>query len=169
MRALILSSILFASPALAADPAPFTYRDVAPGMCTIPTSTEKVEDGRDGELSLYLFASGNYAVAYEEHTPSCAGVPGECRYDVPVVFFDEGKWSESDGVIALPGFGSARIDGQQLDVTVTDARAAASARSHTFKASVVGSSVVAYTLRKQMEYRGYTTTLPEVRDAVYTK
>ena len=101
--------------------------------------------------------------------PSCANIPGECRYDVPVVFFVEGRWSESGGSISLPGFGSATIDGANLRVSVSDGRASAAARAHTFTAKVVGSSAVAYTLARQMEYRGYKSTIPEVRDAVYTK
>ncbi|MCC6623391.1 MAG: hypothetical protein IT385_19180 [Deltaproteobacteria bacterium] len=147
----------------AADP--FTYRETG-RMCLIPTATERLgADDRDGAFSLYLFASGNFAVSYEEHTPSCAG--GECRYDVPTRFWVEGRWSEAGGVISLPGFGAATIDGTVLRVSVSDSRVAPSARGHVFVARVVGSSAVAYTLGRQMDYYGFKTTLPEIRDAVY--
>ena len=165
--AMLLVAMLLTHPAFAGSVDPFKYVSSSQGWCTIPRTTERIDDTHDGDLSLYLFASGNFAIAYEEHTPSCAGVPGECRYDVPVVFFVEGQLSESGNSVNFPGFGSATVDGNALKITVTDGRASASARGHVFTARVVGTSAVAYSLARQMEYRGYHSTIPEVRDAQY--
>jgi hypothetical protein len=164
----VLVSCLIAAPASAGNIDPFNYVATAKGWCKIPRVTERLgDDNRDGDLSLYLFANGNFAIAYEEHTPSCAGVPGECRHDVPVVFFVEGRLSEAGNTVTFPGFGSATIEGSALKIVVSDPRASATARAHVFTARVVGTSAVAYSLARQMEYRGYRSTIPEVRDAQY--
>ncbi len=164
----LLGTCLLGSSASAGNLDPFKYVATAQGWCQIPRVTERLgEDNRDGDLSLYLFANGNFAIAYEEHTPSCVGVAGGCRHDVPVVFYVEGRLSESGNTVTFPGFGSATIDGNALKIVVTDARASASARGHVFTARVVRTSAVAYSLARQMEYRGYKSTLPEVRDAQY--
>lgn len=155
-------------PAWAGTIDPFNYVATGQGWCLIPRVTERLgEDDRDGDVSLYLFASGNFAIAYQENTPSCANVPGECRHDVPVIFYVEGRLTESGNSVTFPGFGSATIDGTTLKLTVTDGRASASARAHVFSAKVVHTSAVAYSLARQMEYHGYHSTIPEVRDAQY--
>ena len=151
------------SHAGAADP--FQYADLGDGWYTHPSSDEQLEPGRDGHVDLYLFASGNFVAEVEEHTPSCVGVPGECRYDVPVRFWAEGRWSEDGGVIRLSGFGSAQIDGTQLVITMSDARATEAARNHRYTARATRKTMGAYGLRMQQEYYGHRTTIPEVRDA----
>ena len=121
----------------------------------------------DAFVSVYLFPSGNYAVAYEERTPSCVNVHGECSYSKTLELYQEGTWSESGGTISLPGFGVATVVDDALQLTVTDSRVSASAQDHVFSLKYSGTSVVAYTLARMMDYDGYSSTIPEVRDAVY--
>lgn len=170
MRPLLTFAVLalaLSSVARAGTIDPFLYRDVRPGFCSIPeTKTRLGQDDRDGALSLYLFASGNFAVAYEEHTPSCNPNKNECTYTTPVEIWVEGRWRESDGVIDLPGFGTARAEGNALAVTVTEMRTSPAARAQTFMAKPITSSVVAFTLLQKMKYRGFASTIPEVRDAI---
>lgn len=166
---LVVCSLFVSSTAWAADSDPFRYAELGSGWFSHPSVTERIGEGRDGAVDVFLFASGNFAVEFEEHTPSCVGVPGECRYDVPVRFWVEGRWSEANGVISLPGFGSARIDGDTLRVSVSDARATEAARGHVFGARPTRTTGSAYGLRKTMEYYKHSPTIPEVRDAVVPK
>ena len=164
---LSVSGLLLASTATAGEFDRFQYARVGSGSCTIPHGTEQVGAGLDAVVRIYLFPSGNYSASYEERTPSCANVSGECGQSPTLQIYREGRWSESGGQLSLSGFGTASVSGDDLKVSVTDSRISADAQGHVFTLDYRSTSVVAYTLARIMERSGYSSTIPEVRDAVY--
>ncbi|MDX9720553.1 MAG: hypothetical protein RBU37_07390 [Myxococcota bacterium] len=147
-------------------PARYLYAERASGMCTVVSGQAHVENANfDVHLEVYLFASGNYVAHYEETTPPCYG--GQCSYDVQVEVWAEGSWSYSGTSLSLSGFGTAAVTEDSFVVTLSDSRVSSAAQGQALSLGVVGSSAVAYTVRMQMQNDGYTTTLPEIRDAVY--
>lgn len=161
-----LLGLIVAATAYAGDFDRFLYVEVGNGFCSTPHGTAHLPDaGFDATLDLYLFPSGNFAVYYAEKTPPCNS--SVCHQDIAKEFYREGRWSASGDKLTLSGFGSATASGTSLSVNITDNRASAGARSQPMKIAYKGTSAVAYSLNAQMKYKGYKSTLAEVRDAVY--